>query len=208
MIRAQKIILGFFIVIFLFVLITVVILQVQNIKNDAISSGVSVNNIEQLMEYGRKGDFIISGSESTEYELIGLDLAYRHGHAFMIYSETEVINLDGPGHVSEIIHIDDLQRTSNLRLYSVKNVSNEEAASVAEYAKENLLGIEYDANAPYFWVKTQNCSTIIYHSYSNVLGVKLDTVLYSVLPKSLAEDEKTYVIANLNWPGNGNTFDI
>ncbi len=122
---------------------TLVTTNVQSSDEILQNCGESVQSLEELVALGRKGDILISATNESGFEVYDLSFAFRHGQAAIIYSEDEVMHCRGVGNVSELVSLPEFFEAEQVRLYTISGVSDEQAASVANYAKENLLDIPY-----------------------------------------------------------------
>ncbi len=182
--------------------ISVIHIKNQSLAVQAVSenvSGESVQTLEELVSLGRKGDILISATNISGFEILDFGFYYRHGHAAIIYSEDEIIHCRGAGNVSELASLEAFGEMEQVRLYTVSGVSDNAAAEVADYAKENLLDIPYNFLADIFSVNTLNCTTIVYHAYSNTADITFNNLLCTVSPASFIGDEKTICLGNINW---------
>ncbi len=186
---------------------TLVTTNVQSSDEILQNCGESVQSLEELVALGRKGDILISATNESGFEVYDLSFAFRHGHAAIIYSEDEVMHCRGVGNVSELVSLPEFFEAEQVRLYTISGVSDEQAASVANYAKENLLDIPYMFLASFFSKSTLNCTTIVYHAYKDELNITFNTIANTVSPASFVSDDKTICIGNINWQGDANSFE-
>ncbi len=181
----------------------------QNIALQAATvndSGTSVHTLDELVSLGRKGDILVSATNFSGFNVFDIGFYFRHGHAAIVYSEEEIIHCLGVGNVSELASLEAFGEAEQVRLYTVSGVSDAEAAAVADYAKENLLGIPYTFAADAFSTNTLNCTTIVYHAYLNETGITLNGLLHTVSPESFVQDERTLCLGNIGWQGDANSF--
>ncbi len=170
------------------------------------TSGESVQTLEELVSLGRKGDILISATNVSGFDVLDFSFYFRHGHAAIVYSEDEIIHCRGAGKVSELAPLEAFGEAEQVRLYTVSGVSDAEAAAVADYAKETLLGIPYTFVADIFSTDTLNCTTVVYHAYINEADVPLNNLLHTVSPESFVQDERTLCLGNIGWQGDANSF--
>ncbi len=171
------------------------------------SCGESVQTLDELVALGRKGDVLISATNVSGFNWLDFSFYFRHGHAAIVYSEDEIIHCWGAGTVSDLTTLLDFGEAEQVRLYTVSGVSDEEAAQVADYAKNHLLGIPYSFAADAFSTNTLNCTTIVYHAYANETDVALNKILYTVSPESFVQDGRTLCLGNISWQGDPHSFD-
>ncbi len=167
------------------------------------TSGKSVNDFAALVKLGKKGDILISATNSRN--LIVTD--FRHGHAALIYSDEEIIQAVGKGMDSMKGGLDKFGKMEMVRVYEVSSASSGTAAAAANYAKRFLLGKEYDIDATAGSKTKLNCATLVWQAYKSQ-DISLKKYFYTATPQSLVEDSKTDAIGNLNWPGDQDSFDM
>ncbi len=167
------------------------------------TSGKSVNDFAALVELGKKGDILISATNSRD--LIVTD--FRHGHAALVYSNTHVVQAVGKGIESMKGELDLFGQMEMVRIYKVSSASSRTAAAAVDYAERFLTGKEYDMDATAGSKTKLNCATLVWQAYKSQ-GISLKKYFYTVTPQSLVEDSKTDAIGNLNWPGDQDSFDM
>lgn len=168
------------------------------------TSGTDVTSLSALIALGRKGDFLISATNSTN---VILGINYRHGHAAMKYDNENIIHAIGPGVKSKITTLSGFGATEKVRIYTVETATATKASNAADYAETYLVDKDYDIYAPLDSTSSLNCATLIYHAYKNQ-GIYLKTYFGTVTPASLVEDTNTHALGNLNWSGDEDSFEI
>lgn len=187
----------------IFIILVIVLTKSSNFKIINNDIGKSVSSFKELVDIANMGEIIISGTNVTKL----LDIfPYRHGHSAIVIGDGKIIQAPGPSVKSEYVDYTAFGESKKVRLYKVKNATKEQTQNAGEYALNNLIGLTYNVFAGVN-DDTVNCTTIIWKAYNEV-GIKLKKYLHTARPQTFVEDPQVEVIANLNWKGNPNSFDI
>lgn len=182
--------------------VSAVIVHGENLRNEdgKLLKGFAIPDV-------RNGDIFITKATHS--------LGWRHGHAAIVTDaakgETlEAILLGNPSILQNIEKWRTYPSFIHLRL---KDSDNTDAAEIAEFAEENMLGIPYGLltgipfKAPDDIKKTQ-CSHIVWYPYER-FGYDLDSDgFWLVTPKDIANSELLEVVQVYGvdpeaiWPGN------
>jgi hypothetical protein len=122
----------------------------------------------------QEGDIIMSSTTYVSW--------FRYGHAALIVStDGETVESTSPGSISEINHINAFARLANFVILRPK-IDVETKKQVAQYARDNLVGLPYrmmtgiftkkykDGEAP----KYTQCAHIVWSAYKH-FGIDLDS---------------------------------
>ena len=120
----------------------------------------------------KNGDILLTKSTQT--------LFWRHGHCGIVIDAEKGITLESlePGSFSMIQDISRWHTYPTLKILRLKNTDDKVLNQIANYAKSNLLGLEYSILAMKCYnkdiPKNVNCSQIIWQAY-NYFGYDLDS---------------------------------
>lgn len=123
----------------------------------------------------RPGDIIVSLSTHS--------LGWRHGHAGLVLSETEVAESTVLGVPSSVRAAEDWREFSNYAVLRVRDVPAGVASAAAQYAREHLVGVPYRLTAGWFGPKAGNaadpdfgaqCAYLVWYAWQQQ-GVDLDS---------------------------------
>lgn len=178
--------------------------QIISGRSSSGSAGSAVNSLAELVLKGRKGDILISATNSTA--VMGI-INYRHGHAAIVYDEETIVQAVGPGYNSIKTNLSGFGSATKVRLYEVAGASNTQASSAATYASNNLVNKPYSITAAAASTEYLNCATLVWQAYKNQ-GFTLKKFFGTVTPESLVKDTQTDAIGNINWSGNQDSFAI
>lgn len=168
------------------------------------SAGSDVDSLAELVMQGRKGDILISATNTTA--LIGI-INYRHGHAAIVYDEETIVQAVAPGYNSIKTNLSGFGASTKVRLYEVAGASDTQASSAATYASNNLVNKPYSATAAAASTEYLNCATLVWQAYKSQ-GFTLKKYFGTVTPESLVKDTQTDAVANINWSGDQDSFAI
>ena len=168
------------------------------------TSGEAAENLSDLVSLGKKGDILISATNNSK--VMGI-INYRHGHAAIVYDNENIIQAIGPGVKSKKSTLSGFGEVEKVRLYEVNTATAEDSAKAADYAADSLINKNYDIDANATSTTSANCDTLVWQAYKSQ-DISLKKYFYTVTPASLTEDKQTNAVGNINWPGDGNSFDI
>lgn len=167
------------------------------------STGTNYSEFSELYAEGELGDILISGTNDTRILHVA---TYRHGHAALISDDSKIIHAPGPGMKSERAGLSRFGVKKRVRLYEVSGVEETQKADIHETAK-SYIGWDYDFDASTSSKDSLNCATLVWRTY-NDNEIELKKYFYTCRPKDIVEDPQTICVANLNWPGDGDSFNI
>lgn len=168
------------------------------------TSGEAAGSLSDLVSLGKKGDIIISATNTSKVAEI---INYRHGHAAIVYDNENIIQAIGPGLKSKKSTLSGFGEVEKVRLYQVSTATKAKATNASNYAAKSLINKDYDIDASAASTTSVNCATLVWQAYKNQ-NISLKKYFYTVTPASLTEDTKTDAIGNINWTGDEDSFDI
>ena len=123
---------------------------------------------------------------------------WRYGHAGLVLDAKngDVLEAKTYGEPSEIRNISHWSEYPAYTILRSKDLSKEERAEVASFAKENLLGIDYAllAAKPQKNIKLTNCSLVIWQAYQTA-GINIDSDGgYFVSPEDILHDDNLEIV--------------
>lgn len=141
----------------------------------------------------RDGDILVSSSMYVSW--------WRLGHAALVVNgeNNQILEAIKPGHKSEVGNVNVFFYRANFILLRPK-VDESVKQKVIQYAKDNLVGINYSLYTGYFSPKfeqkqtTSNCGHIVWRAYKEY-GVDVDSNGgKTVMPKDIFQSEYMQVV--------------
>lgn len=159
-------------------------------QENLIVSGSMNNNSLQIAPL-KNGDIILTKSTHTLY--------WRHGHCGIVIDAKNGIILESlePGSVSMQQNSSNWQSYPTFKLMRLKGVDQEKLDEIAQYAAQNLMGIDYHIFASKkhgVKLAAVNCSQLIYQAYIH-FGYDIDSNKgLFVTPEDIANSELLEIV--------------
>lgn len=146
---------------------------------------------------------------TKDYVTLGVD----HGHSALMASGNTTVEHYGPrnenvpgatGFSDEYSFANLWKHTKTCRVYGYDGITSGQRSSIAKYARENLRGWEYYANADRTDNTKMNCATLVWKAY-NSIGLTLNgywnnILSFTMLPSDFVEQNPDLSMkASVGW---------
>lgn len=169
----------------------------REVKRDRFAPWTCWEKVNKAAEFGavRAGDIIVTSATHV--------LGFRYGHAALIVSDGgAIVEANTPGTKSHrtALSVFDNYATFMILRPDPQKISDEMRLSIAKYAEENLLGIDYTVFAGIFSKKNQQplkgtqCAHLVWYAYMQ-FGYDLDSNGGPIVkPQDMANSEYLQVV--------------